>query len=225
MVIFLDGHADYYHVNYDQFESYYYSGKQMIDMLNDPSLSTMFYFLNEWASKRSYFIYAVKNMLNIRYQKKKADDLDQASEGRDIVASYRQVARENFLRMVKYISMILQNEGVKTVFMLQPELVLEQHKPFTEKERHLLQMTLKRSLPDIHKLKPHTVELMEETTREHGALFLDLTNIFAGMKEQVYTDYAHLTPAGNKFLAEYVGARLVPLVLTSHIHGVKRETR
>ena len=216
MVLFLDGHADYYHyrVGYDQFASYYYSGKHMIDMLNDPSVSTVFYFFLEWASQESYFLYALKTMLNLRYQKE-AVTAPTPKDPDDIVATYKQVAKKNFLRMVKYISIILREEGIKAVFLLQPELILKQDKPFTDTEHHLLQMTLGRSVPDINRLKSHTVELMEETTSRYGGVFLDLTNVFSGVSEQAYTDYAHLTPAGNKLLAEYVGDRLVPLINNS----------
>jgi hypothetical protein len=32
------------------------------------------------------------------------------------------------------------------------------------------------------------------------------------MSEDAYTDYCHLTPMGNKRLAEYLGERLLPIL-------------
>jgi hypothetical protein len=51
-----------------------------------------------------------------------------------------------------------------------------------------------------------------------GKLFIDLTDIFGGIEDDVYTDYCHLTPVGNKRLAEYLGAKLLPVV-GKHING------
>jgi lysophospholipase L1-like esterase len=45
-----------------------------------------------------------------------------------------------------------------------------------------------------------------------GAPFFDLTDVFGGMEDDVYTDYTHLTPMGNKRLAEYLGEKLLPVV-------------
>ena len=49
--------------------------------------------------------------------------------------------------------------------------------------------------------------------RDVGAHFIDLTGIYAGIPEQVYTDYCHLTPAGNTLLARYVEQRMFRLIL------------
>ncbi len=48
--------------------------------------------------------------------------------------------------------------------------------------------------------------------RQVGAHFIDLTQLYGGVPEQVYTDYCHLTPYGNMLLARYVGRRLLPWI-------------
>jgi lysophospholipase L1-like esterase len=48
--------------------------------------------------------------------------------------------------------------------------------------------------------------------RETGASFLDLTTVFAGRPEQMYTDYAHLTPLGNELVAARIRDQILPLL-------------
>ncbi len=51
---------------------------------------------------------------------------------------------------------------------------------------------------------------MKAAAAESGATVIDLTNIYGGVQEDVFTDYCHLTPLGNRILAEYVGKRILP---------------
>jgi lysophospholipase L1-like esterase len=43
-----------------------------------------------------------------------------------------------------------------------------------------------------------------------GATFLDLTDVFDGVDGQVFTDYAHLTPLGNRLVAARIAERIAP---------------
>ena len=45
-----------------------------------------------------------------------------------------------------------------------------------------------------------------------GGTFIDLTRIYDAVDGQIFTDYCHLTPQGNAVLAQYVAARLAPLI-------------
>jgi hypothetical protein len=47
---------------------------------------------------------------------------------------------------------------------------------------------------------------------EIGAHFIDLTAIYARVSEQMYTDYAHLTPSGNSRLADVIVDRLAEVI-------------
>jgi hypothetical protein len=46
-----------------------------------------------------------------------------------------------------------------------------------------------------------------------GGTFLDLTGIYEGQSDQMFTDYCHLTPAGNRILADNISNHIVPLIL------------
>ena len=42
--------------------------------------------------------------------------------------------------------------------------------------------------------------------------FLDLPGVFAGVEGQVYTDYAHLTPLGNRIVAGRIADHVLPMI-------------
>jgi hypothetical protein len=41
-------------------------------------------------------------------------------------------------------------------------------------------------------------------------MVIDLTDIYGGVEGDIFTDYCHLTPLGNRILAESVGERILP---------------
>jgi hypothetical protein len=45
-----------------------------------------------------------------------------------------------------------------------------------------------------------------------GGVFVDLTSIFKNADGQIYTDYAHLTPEGNRLAALFIAERILPLI-------------
>ncbi len=47
---------------------------------------------------------------------------------------------------------------------------------------------------------------------EVGGVFIDLTEIYEHADGQVFTDYAHLTPLGNRITARAIAERIVPLI-------------
>jgi hypothetical protein len=63
-----------------------------------------------------------------------------------------------------------------------------------------------------NRARPVVTEYARRAAEGSGALFFDLTDVFGGMEDDVYTDYCHLTPMGNKRLAEYLGEKLLPVV-------------
>jgi hypothetical protein len=48
------------------------------------------------------------------------------------------------------------------------------------------------------------LDILEETILAGGATTLDLTGIYADLVETACTEYCHLTPDGNRLLAQHV---------------------
>jgi hypothetical protein len=125
-------------------------------------------------------------------------------------------AKTNFLKMVERNSLILRHEGVVPVFVLQPEIVFKQSKVFSPLEGQIYEELDKQWQENFvefkNRARPRVVEYLQQSTTRTGSVFLDMTDIFGGFEGDAYTDYCHLTPMGNKRLAERIGERILPLL-------------
>jgi hypothetical protein len=108
-----------------------------------------------------------------------------------------------YTHTVRQIQRILDLDGVKAVFLLDPEVEVT-HKPLTDSEQRFLNSELK--LPGytywIQKSFPEIAAQMRALARQDGFTFLDLTDAFDNSSEQTFSDNVHLTPAGNRIIAE-----------------------
>ena len=61
--------------------------------------------------------------------------------------------------------------------------------------------------------RPVVLEYLESATAVSGARAVDLTDIYGGVTGDVYTDYCHLTPTGNRVLAEALESTVLEALL------------
>jgi hypothetical protein len=106
---------------------------------------------------------------------------------------------------VRQIHRLAAIEGTRTLFALQPQIAITR-KVLTNTESKLLDywMKLDRSLYvyGFQTLYPRlSSELGDGAQAEHYQ-FVDLTGVFDHMNAQAFTDYCHLTPAGNHAVAD-----------------------
>ena len=120
--------------------------------------------------------------------------------------------------MIERIALILKEEHVRAVFVLQPMLILERNRVanMPEIERKLFEFNVQSWQPNYETLAYKAVDFVKERERHTvaglGGLFIDATTIYRGVKGQIFTDYAHLTPKANQILARHIGARIIPLI-------------
>jgi hypothetical protein len=112
---------------------------------------------------------------------------------------------ESLLRPVRFMHAVLAEEGIEGLFALQPEILLS-HKPWIGNEQRLMEYhrKIERSVfvYGFETLYPELGSRLRADARERSYRFLDLTKIFDGRPIQSYTDYCHLTPAGNSLIAD-----------------------
>jgi len=112
-----------------------------------------------------------------------------------------------YLREARQIHRILDLDGVKTVFLLQPELILT-HKPLTDSERRMADYHRKVSGPltvySYEQFDPEISGIMSSAATRDGFRFLDLTDVFDHTPGQTFSDSCHLTAEGNRVIAERV---------------------
>jgi hypothetical protein len=221
MVVFIDGFNDYYpyEKDFDQFRNYAYQ-ERAHRMMSEPTGEALASYTGWWLFRRSHFIHlAGRSVLPVWQKVTNSRRVRARIDVPDALQNLRVNAQGNFLKMVERIALILRQEKVVPVFTLQPELVFQQSKVLTAMEKniyHELATEWQENYVEFkNKARPIVTEYLRETTARNGALFFDLTDVFGGMTEDAYTDYCHLTPMGNRRLAEYVGEKILPIVRTN----------
>lgn len=218
MVVFIDGFNDYfqYGKGFDQFRDYGYQERAHLYM-GPPTIEAWMGYSGWWLFRKSHFVHLASKTLRPVWiamksigQSRMHIDVDTALHNLEINA------KANFMKMVERNSLILRHEGVVPVFVLQPEIAFTQSKVFSPLERQIYeeldQQWQENFVEFKNKARPRVVEYLQHSTTRTGSVFLDTTDIFGGFEEDAYTDYCHLTPMGNKRLAENIGERILPLL-------------
>lgn len=215
LVLFLDGFNDFYQCEpgHDQFMSYTY-GERASTIMGPPTLGALVQANGWWISRKSAAAF-----LAFRTVQQVGQLLNRPGERPPIpvdrcFATLQQNFPSNALATWRRSAVLLRSEGVDAVFMLQPMLMLERDRPgLTPVERRLLDFDVtawpKGREPYIRMAAPWASDTARRTIEVTGQHYLDLTGSFKDATFQAFTDYAHLTPAGNERLAQ----RIVPVVL------------
>jgi lysophospholipase L1-like esterase len=178
-------------------------------LANPGSLRSLFVFTRYWLRRHSAAVRGLQDRLHeitvTRWRSESAaTDLSLTPARRAAVAAAVDKAGY-FTRIARQIHRTLEVSGVPAVFLLQPELVLTR-KPMGDTEARLA--AYDRSIGGaIHSycFEQLHAALAQEMTRAaatEGFRFLNLLDVFDGTAEQAFTDFAHLTPAGNASVAE-----------------------
>lgn len=119
---------------------------------------------------------------------------------------YQEGARqlETYHQTVLQIQSIAELQGIKVIFALQPELILS-HKPLTESEKRLAEYHRNVSGSYVtYAYEQYEPEIERRLAADKRLSFLSLLDVFDGFKGQMFTDYCHLTPAGNSRVADQI---------------------
>jgi len=112
-----------------------------------------------------------------------------------------------FMRPVRQIQSLAALEGTKTLLVLQPQIAVT-HKQLTGIEAQLLEYWSKVDGPlythGFQTLYPLLADELSDGAKTQGYRFLDLTGVFDNMNVQTFTDYCHLTPDGNRAVADAI---------------------
>jgi lysophospholipase L1-like esterase len=224
-VILLDGNNDidalWKHAskNYDPYA--YVEGSEAFNLLANPgSFRSLLFFLAESTRENSAAFRLVQDRLRaIETQPRggnqrkrqvhnpvRLSDLTPTEQARFITAQ-SQVG--GYTHTVRQIQRILELDGVKAIFLLQPEVELS-HKKLTDSEQRMLdfELTAPGRTYSFQQLFPEIAGRMRGIAGKDGFAFLSLTDAFDQTSDQTFSDDCHLTPEGNQIIAE----RLFPLV-------------
>lgn len=218
MILFLDGFNDYFFENedHDQFSDYSYGMPARV-ILGDPTVASLTYADAWWLFRANALTHvlgrALRTLRALLSPRPPHRPVDVARS----LAGLSEVFPRSALKMHRRIGLILRDEGVRAIFLLQPMLLLERdQKPLTPVEQRLFDFNVTSYRPGyeafLHGAVPYVRDQERRMSGQVGAAYLDLTPIFRDTREQVYTDYCHLTPLGDAILAHRVADRIMPLI-------------
>jgi lysophospholipase L1-like esterase len=218
MVVFVDGFNDYYAYQhgFDQFRDYAYQ-ERVHQMMSQPSVGAWLEYTGWWLFRKSHMVHVAGTTLQpLWLQLRRVGRVRVRIDVDTALRDLRVNAEGNFVKMIERSALILRHEGVVPVFTLQPELVFKQQKvlsPLEEKIYRELDTEWQENFVEYkNRARPIVTQYARAAAEGSDALFVDLTDIYGGVKDDVYTDYCHLTPTGNRRLAEYLGDRILPTV-------------
>jgi hypothetical protein len=218
-VILLDGYNDIDALykrgsqTYDPYSSV--EDSEQFDLLANPgSFRSLEFFLAEWMRANSAGFRILEDHLRpIGTQRHSAErnarqvsnqvrfsDLTPMEQARFATAHCQ---LQYYTHIVRQIHRILDLDGTKAIFLLQP-VVFVTHKQLTGSERRILEdeLTNRGRSYAFEQLLPEIDAGMTATSRQDGFVYLNLRDVFDQTSEQTFSDDVHLTPEGNRIIAE-----------------------
>ena len=114
---------------------------------------------------------------------------------------------DDYVHTARQIHRLAGMDGIETLFVLQPQMAVTK-KRLTSIEQQLFDYWRKIDSPlylyGFQSLYPELSKKMSAGAAEEGYRFLDLSGVFDRMEEQTFSDYCHLTPVGNRAIADAV---------------------
>lgn len=217
LILFLDGWNDHFHTDpgHDQFAAYAQT-EQAQTIMGPPTIASLVRANLWWWFRKSAAVQVTGRV---------ARDIRTALAGTDsppvhveeALENVQVVFRDNALRMIDRNAAILRHEGIPAIFLLQPMLILERDRldrmPPIERELFDFNVEWQEGFEEFMvRATPMISEMIEETVTPQGHRYMDLTAIYPESEGQIFTDYAHLTPEGNRILAEVVSDEIIGML-------------
>ena len=210
--------------NYDPYASV--EGSEEFNLLANPgSFRSLVFFLAEWLHANSVAFRILQDHLRsmeipLRRVQRKTHRANQTSNPvrlsdlTPMEQAHFGIAQSQlgfYTHTVRQIHRILDLDGVKAIFLIDPEIVLT-HKRLTGSEQRILnsELTMPGRTYCFQQLYPELAARMTALARQDGFMFLNLTDAFDQTSEQTFSDNVHVTPDGNRIIAE----RLFPVLKT-----------
>src|ERR1700733_9398315 len=128
-----------------------------------------------------------------------------ADDQRHVDAATRRLG--NYTHTVRQIHRLAALDGTEALFVLQPQIAVTR-KPLTGGETRLFDYWSKVDGPlyvyGFQTLYPQLSAQLTSAEQTDGYRLLDLTDVFDHSGLQTFTDYCHLTPAGNQIVADAI---------------------
>lgn len=228
LILFLDGWNDHFHTDpwHDQFAAYAQT-EQAQTIMGPPTVSSLIRANLWWWFRKSAAVQVAGRV---------ARDIKTALSGsspppvhvEEALENVQVVFQNNALRMIDRNAALLRHEGIPAIFLLQPMLILERDRldrmPEIERELFDFNVSWQDGFEEFMvQATPMISRMIEETVTPQGHRYLDLTAIYPESEGQIFTDYAHLTPEGNRILASVLADEIVGMLADTTAAEVARD--
>jgi hypothetical protein len=219
MLIFLDGHNDYYRVGLDNpIVEYSYSSYRMIPALNERTPFLSIYLFTRYLGQYSYFLKmlekAMENMYETYEARPYSTEGDYTAIERDFSREFEAWARVGFLRNYKLIEAFSEYYQFSFHVFLQPEVVFEDKALLGEHDRAIQRTTAQLYGSAKIETMERAVEELPRLFARFGIPFSEIRTIAGkgGNGKALYVDYVHLTPRGSQIVADAMYSVLLPKI-------------
>ena len=193
-------------------------GEEFDDLTNPHGARALGFMLSTWLSRNSVMFRILddraRRRTNLHYRQDRNHGAVPAGlRLSDLTPEERERYRtiegnvDAYRHAVRQIHRILSLDGIEDIFLLQPTLRVTK-KSLAGAEPRLAEydraVAGRVEMYSYENLYPAIAAQLAEDAPGQGYRFLDLTTVFDGMNVQTFTDYCHLTPAGNQAIAERV---------------------
>ena len=227
MIILMDGVNDYFRFgdNFHQFYDHPYRENFTYPIVR-PSFYGALMTFSQWLGQYSEFVNLVREGSLARFWDEKVGTLDaqpaepnlaSEEERKSFLFAYREKFTKETLSIYKMLGAILKQDGVPLIVSFQPVLELKTPDDITAHERELYKSNLesrggettrKRMLLQANEFD----ELLDTEARQGTFEYINLHKSIETGKEDLFTDYCHLTPSGNEKIADKYLAQILPFV-------------
>ncbi len=221
MVLFLDGWNDHFFMERwrDQFASYVQTEQASV-IMGPATLGSLVRMNAWWWFRKSAAVHVAARVARNVKTVLTGQDAPAPIDVPKAIEDLNWVFEHNALQMIERNAVLLQHEEIPSVFMLQPMLILEREHlarmPEIERELFEFNAGWQEGFEEYMRLAtPIVSRRVEETVTQLGHRYIDMTRLYAESDGQIFTDYAHLTPEGNRLLAERLAAEILDLLGTA----------
>jgi len=220
LVIFLDGHNDFYFTQPRNDWRAAAEGQEHVRRgLNQQTLSFTAQMGVRFLARYSNFFAAIESVVRLRTGGITAD-VPRPKDAEDVTTPawkerVAKVMQQNFLRAYTQINALGKNAGFEVLVFLQPEIEYEDPDSLGPAEKHIFDLRIKHVAPSAPQAMRIIRSMLPDAFRGIGVPFSDMSTIATKppSEAQLYVDYCHLSKDGSRVLAAKMTGPLVEKIV------------
>ena len=216
LVLFLDGHNDFYHQEvYNAWQSYQGGTEQLTAHFDHRGLWFTMLTNVRFLAQYSRTFMVLEKYLQRDWPSVPGPRFAQFDEPRTVPSEFpanvSQILDESIFKAYRQLKTLGEMFDFELMVFLQPELQFEKPELLSDTDRELQALTARY---EIYTRRGEIRPLFPEQFRRHGIAFADIAEIASDATRQtnLYLDYCHLSPEGSVVAAERMLPWVKPLV-------------